>query len=325
VERGWRLGLAATPALLVSLAFFARYGLTRSSIHDLTGDGLASMITLVSFDQIEFWLMLPWIGAFYGLVAYTLFRQVKQGTLGQTAIWALLPATLIFLFFVNPISTRHLTLADRFMPYIVYFAIVWFATVTPSRLVARLVIVAAVASTLATAGFRLWIYDRLNDDIERYLAVAEVMEPERTVLPLHLDHPAHDHSNRAILPYMHLGAHLARQHGQVYLRATLLSPVRFGYFPVNYRDAVDPYRHVARRLDFGPPAADLLNYVENTPGEIDYVMLWPTPAAAYDDPLSTSIRAQLAAGWERVPVPPEASTELYRRLAQTNDAPRRGD
>jgi hypothetical protein len=317
IDRGWRLGLAAAPALLVALAFFVRNGLSRSSVHDVTGDGLASMVTLVSFDPVEFWLMLPWLVTFYGLVLYTLYRHVTAGTLWQSAVWALLPVALLVLFFVNPISTRRLTIADRFIPFIVYFAIIWFATSTPGRLVARLVIAVAVVSTLAGAGFRLWTYDRLNDEIDGYLAAAEMIDTESTVLPIHLRHPLLESTEHVVLPYIHAGAHLVHLHGHVYLRATLLSPVRFGYFPFNYRESVDPYRHIARRLDFGPPEADLLNYVQNTPGQIDYVMLWPTPADAFDDPLTESILAQLAVGWERVPVPPEATTELYRRLTES--------
>jgi len=316
-DRGWRLGLAAAPALVLALTFFVRYGLTSSSEHDVTGDGLVGMVTLVSFDDREFWLMLPWLAAFYGLVVYTLYRQFRAGTLWQSALWALLPLALLFLFFFNPVSTRRITLADRFIPFIVYFAIIWFATVTPSRLVARLVVAAAVVSTLATAGFRLWIYDRLDGDIQRYLAVAEVMGSEGTVLPLHLHHPPRG-SDHAALPYLHAGAHLAHQQGLLYLRASLLSTTRFGYFPFNYREEVDPFRHVAYRLDAGPPEVDLLNYVENTPGEIDYVMLSPAPTEVFDDPLIDSIREQLAAGWERVRGPAEATSELYRRLAETN-------
>ena len=319
IDRGWRLGLAAAPALLLALAFFLRHGVSRSRADDIGGEGLASMITLVSYDMLELWLMLPWFAAFYGLVVYTLYRHLKGGTLWQSALWALLPLVLVIIFFVNPVSTRRIALADRFIPFIVYFTIIWFATATPSRLVARLVATAAVVSTLAVAGYRFWIYDRFDDEIHRYLAVAEAMQDQRTVLPLHLrrDPTSREH---AVMPLIHAGAHLGRERGILYMRGSLLSAGVYGYFPIVYRQAVDPFRHIGRQLDGSPPDIDILGYAAATGGQLDYVMLWPAPTADLDDPITEALRAQLEAGWERVPVPPEATTELYRRLPEATVA-----
>ncbi len=316
-QRGWRLALAATPALLIALAFFLRHGVSRARDDDIGVEGLASMITLVSYDIVELWLMLPWLVAFYGLVVYTLYRHLKAGTLWQSALWALLPFALLVIFFVNPVSTRRIALADRFIPFIVYFAIIWFATVTPSRLVARLVAVAAVVSTLATAGYRVWIYDRFDDDIRHYLAAAEAMQDERTVLPLHLRRPP---STRewAVLPYVHAGAHLARERGILYLRGSLLSAGVYGYFPFVYREDVDPYRHIGRQLDASPPDIDILGYGNTTSGQLDYVMIWPVPTADLDDPITAALLAQLEIGWERLSVPDQSTTALYRRLDRMN-------
>ena len=316
-HRGWRLALAAAPAMLLALAFFLRHGVSRARQDDIGAEGLASMITLVSFDIIELWLMLPWLVAFYGLVVYTLYRHLKAGTLWRSALWALLPFALVVVFFVNPVSTRRIALADRFIPFIVYFAIIWFATITPGRLVARLVVAAAVVSTLATAGYRVWIYDRFDVDIHRYLAVAEAMQDERTVLPLHL---RRDPWTRefAVLPYVHAGAHLARDRDILYMRGSLLSAGVYGYFPIVYREEVDPFRHIGRQLDASPPDIDILGYGDTTAGQLDYVMLWPAPTADLDDPITASLLAQLEVGWERLAVPPESTTALYRRLVETN-------
>jgi hypothetical protein len=313
IDRGWRLGLAMAPALLVALAFFLRHGVSRARADDIGGEGLASMITLISYDMLELWLMLPWLAAFYGLVVYTLYRHLKGGTLWHSALWALLPLLLVIVFFLNPISTRRVALADRFIPFIVCFTIIWFATLTPSRLVARLVAALAIVSTLAMTGYRLWIYNHYDDEIERYLAVAEAMEDQRTVLPLHLrrDPGTREH---AVMPLVHAGAHLGRQRDVLYMRGSLLSTGVYGYFPVVYKEAVDPFRHIGRQLDASPPDIDILSYGETTDGQLDYIMLWPAPTAALDDPITEELRGQLAAGWERLPVPPNASVELYRRL-----------
>ncbi len=315
VDRSWRLGLAASPALLLALAFFFRHGLSRARADDIGGEGLASMITLVSYDRLELWLMLPWLAVFYGLVVYTVARHLKGGTLAQSALWGLLPLVLVVIFFVNPISTRRIALADRFLPFIVCFTIIWCATVTPSRLVARLVATVAVVSTLAMTGYRLWIYAHFDGEIRRYLAVAEAMQDGRTVLSLHLraDPTTRAH---AVLPLIHAAAHLVRERDILYMRGSLLSTGVYGYFPIVYKAAVDPFRHIGRQLDNRPPDIDVLGYGEATGGRLDYIMLWPAPTAALDDPVTEMLRTQLDVGWERLPASPEASTEVYRRLPE---------
>ena len=88
--RDHRLRLTARPRrespLLLALAFFLRYGLTRAREDEAGGEGLATMISLVSYDITEVWLMLPWLVAFYGLVVYTLYHHLKAGTLGRSAL-----------------------------------------------------------------------------------------------------------------------------------------------------------------------------------------------------------------------------------------------
>jgi hypothetical protein len=268
------------------------------------------MITLVSFEQVELWLVAPWLALFYALVVSTLVRHWRADTLWQSALVGLLPLLLVIVFFVNPVSTRRIALADRFLPFIVPLTIIWIATLTPGRWMARLVAAVAIVTTLATAGFRLWIYDRHDASIQRYLAAASAMTPGRSLLPLHLQ-LEEGSRDFAVMPLIHASAHLARERDLAYLRGSLLSRSVYGYFPVVYRAESDPYRHLNRWLDDVPPEVDLGTYETATGNRLDYLLVWPPPAAVPSTPEIAALLAQVEAGWRPLPLPPEASVGLF--------------
>ena len=108
---------------------------------------------------------------------------------------------------------------------------------------------------------------------------------------------------------------MAIERDLIYLRASLMSTHAFGYFPIIYRQAVDPFLHIENGLRLDGELLDvrIADYPSLTGARLDYVLLWPAPAEVMVDAVSVAIRAQVAEDWRAVPVPADASGELFRR------------
>ena len=317
LARGIGLGLALLPALALAAAFFLRHGLNQSRADEVGPNSLIGLVTLVSFDDVELWLMAPWIALFYVLCGYTLVRHLRAGTLGQAALFALLPAALVLVYLGNPVTAAGLRVGERFIPFIICLTFLWFATATPGRGMTWAVVAVASTTTVANAGLRVAQYDRHDQHMQGYMAAAESIEPGHTLLPLHLE-PTPDLAGtwfRRPDPLLHLAAHMAIERDLIYLRASLMSTHAFGYFPIIYRQAVDPFLHIENGLRLDGELLDvrIADYPSLTGASLDYVLLWPAPAEMMDDAISVAIRAQVAEDWRAVPVPADASGELFRR------------
>jgi hypothetical protein len=327
VREGASLLLAFLPAVVVVVAFLGRDdGSIAGSAAESLWRPVARIVMmrhLYSFGELEMLLFVPLVLLVACLFARMLYRKVRTRDWARAdALLAVLLA-LIGLSVLNPVSSRDVLLSSRLEPFVLFVALLWLASAAPTQAAGgRALIVGVCASVVAvTSGYRAVHYARLNDVLAEYASIGGHVTPSSTLLALDLwKTPAPLAGERLTWrgdPFRHVGAHIARERGGVYLRGSLLSPTAFGYFPILYRDSYDPYRHIGPEIDEAqPPDGDILGYRQRTGGAIDYVVLWG--AERDDAPVVgpggvTKALRQIGAAYDLVYVSaPRRLARLYR-------------
>jgi len=148
------------------------------------------------------------------------------------------------------------------------------------------------------------------------VSLAPRLAPGSTILSLSFVEPHHRPSAPGaaykVWPFVHAAGYLAAERRLVDLACY---QAERSYFPVRYRDEVNPYRFLTATgdLEESPAGVDLLAY-ERTGGRVDYVVLWGLWGERRTRADVQPLLRQLAAAYERVEVTrPRGMGELYRR------------
>ena len=95
-------------------------------------------------------------------------------------------------------------------------------------------------------------------------------------------------------PWLHFPSHIATLRDGITLRASLLSPNRFGYFPIVYRSDRDPFVHIGGQIERQPPTGlSFADYEERTGAELDYVLIWGLGEERPEETAFREVRDQL--------------------------------
>jgi hypothetical protein len=331
VRRALAIGLALLPGFAIVLSFFLRHGVEEASAIDQDRldllQRLVVMDHLYSFARIEVALYAPFVLLVAFLVAYVLLRRWKADRWRPSAKDGLAATALVLalLYFFVPMTTKGVSVAGRLLPFLFAALFLWFATVTPGPLARRAVLVLVGFVCLTSAGYRIWQYDRLNGFIAEYVSAAQYIEPHSTLLPIHFWHESDAGSERRLTwrtnPLYHAPGHIGVERDVVNLRNLFLSPEVLGYFPMRYREELDPYVHIGPAIDQKPPVADFLDYEERTGGSVDYVLVMATqPLAELEGKEAARIARQLERGYDLIYTSPgHGFARLYRRRADVAD------
>ena len=327
LRRAAAIGVAFLPALAIALSFFVRHGVEEASAIDQDRldllQRLVVMDHLYSFARIEVALYAPFVLLVAFLVAYVLVRRWQAGSWRPSAQDGLAATVLVLalLYFFVPMTTKGVSVAGRLLPFLFAVLFLWLATATPGALARRAVLVLVGFVSIASAGYRIWQYDRLNGFIAEYVSAADHIEPHSTLLPIHFWHESDAQSERRLTwrtnPLYHAPGHIGVERNVVNLRNLFLSPEVLGYFPIRYREELDPYVHIGPAIDEKPPAADFLGYEERTGGSVDYVLVMATePVAELEGKEAARIARQLDQGYDLIYTSPgHGFARLYRRRA----------
>jgi hypothetical protein len=168
----------------------------------------------------------------------------------------------------------------------------------------------------------LWTrWAAIDELLGEAVATAEHVEDGHTVLPLafapagdpfHPSTPAGKLAFR-VRPFVHAVGYVAGHRPIVDLG---LYEAAEDYFPLRFRPAIDPYRHLSvgpLGMEEIPPRVDIAGY-ERQGGRVDYVLLWQPPVEPRRDGAEEVYR-QLAT-FERVYVSRRGNAELWRRRAR---------
>lgn len=332
-REGWRhalsarllpLGLAALPPLTLSAVLFT--GPTageppyRMSVASLV-KVLAMLHSLVSYDRREIALSLLLAVLLAGAGAAAVRRRLREAAAGGPPLRGsdgllLAAGALLVLYFAVPTGfAGGGFFSQRLQLHMLLLAILWLADQPAGPALRRVVVAGGTALALGWAALHYTTYARLEPLLAEYVALGPLLAPGSTVLSLSFVEEHDDPAAPGVVfkpqPFAHAAGYLTALHGVVDLGCYQADR---GYFPILYRDEVNPYRHLASDADLETPTGiDLLAY-ERTGGRVDQVVLWGLRGRLRDRSDVLPLLAQLASGWERVAVSePLGLGELYRR------------
>ena len=170
---------------------------------------------------------------------------------------------------------------------------------------------------LVLMGMHSVAYRRLSHELEEYVSVEAAIPAQSTVLPLSLvDDPQRlrDPSLAAfkVRPFEHALGYLAINRSLVNLAEYQADQ---GYFPIRYREDLDPYRVLVPEEGLVENALDRIDWhaYERRGGRVDYVLLWGRIAST-PWPGQEAFLARLGTDYEPVFISrPRGLAELYRR------------
>ena len=241
------LALAFVPVLLLVLDFFTRYGVSQSTTTEI-GRGLwlarqlLTMEPLYLFHEFEALWNVPLVLSlvYLGFLSRSTVRE-RPGALGLLAA----VAGLLMIYFLNPATSRDVTIYERILPVLFLLAIVTLAACYRPELRKRYLAVAVVGAVIAVASgaSRAWYHARIDPYVRDYLSLTAAIEPESTLIAFHDWRPGKligkDRLSWRVDPFRHLAADLAFGREIAFLGASMLSTRSYGYFPLNYRDDDD--------------------------------------------------------------------------------------
>jgi hypothetical protein len=319
--RGVAGPLAATIPTLVLIASFlsgpSRHAMSWQSPGDLLRR-LVCLHVIVSFDRRELGPAIAFAVLLGCLVAirFALWRQRPVGGRGDDLLAAM--AVLAGLYFTLPASLAGGGyLNPRLELWLVLAVLLWSAHEPWRERQRRAIVAIGAGLALVLIGMHALAYRRLSDPLEEYVSIAAAIPAESTILPLSfVDDPKRlrdpSLSGFKVRPFEHALAYVARSRPLVNLTEYQAAQ---GYFPIRYRDAVDPYRVLVPEEGLVEEALDRIDWraYERRGGRVDYVLLWGR-AATNPWPGQAAFEARLEEDYERVfTSAPRGLGELYRR------------
>lgn len=301
VASGTALASAALPALVLTASFLVRHDAsTALAVDDSLRDRIAHVVWLTwltGYSTLE----LAWLAPFVivvGLLVLASGLALLRATAEVRARAA--PALVVTLGLMLVVvfgfgNARDVGIGDRLTVVAATAALAFIAAVRPGIAARRIALALAVTVTLVNGAYRTVQYQRYDAALERYVALAHSAPEGSAVLGVRLDESSMallDPSlERPTFPLLHAAALVAIDRQGVYLGATLLSRGRFGYFPIVYTPAVDPFPRIGTH-ETVPPRLDLDAYEADGGLRLDAVIL-----IGHDDPTETLGYVRTAAPW----------------------------
>ncbi len=273
--------------------------------------------SLVAHDASEMLASKAFVIALLALAGLVVARKLPGASRIDGLFVCLLGFLCLYLF--TPYQFHVRWMPDRIMPYVFFVVVLWFATQLPTATPRRAVLVrpfmvfSVAAISLLGLSLRSAVYADINEDIREYLSGVEHIEPNSTLLSLRLDVFADGEliSDRIDL-FLQAAGYIAIERSVIDLGNLQAST---GVFPIVYRKALDPYRHLATDADLTafPPRVDLFRYAMSTGKDIDYVLLWGGDQFVRESADGHRLMAQLAQAYELVFTSPRRGlARLYR-------------
>ena len=287
--------------------------------------GLMVGATLVSHDSSLVLVSKAFVISLLAVAGLVVARKMTGAARLNGLFFCFLGVLCLYLF--TPSFFWDRWMPQRLMPYVFITVVLWFASELPTAIARRavlvrpFVVIVVAAISLVGLSMRSATYAKLNDYIGEYLSALDYIEPNATLLSLRIGVVADDNmiSDRVDL-FFQAAAYIQLQRSVIDLTNFQAAT---GYFPIIYRQALDPYRHLAEDREFIalPPGIDFLPYAERTGKAIDYVLLWGSDAYLHRTPRGQRLRARLEqVGLWHSNEYPHAITRVQRLRAQLEEA-----
>lgn len=267
-------------------------------------------MSLISFSATEAQLAVAFFCFFALMIVGVTFVRLRGRRLSYSDAGFALGVIYLLMYFTSPKALSGGGLIEQRLVLFPFFAfILWFAGQSFSRVAKLGTQLIAVAITAALLVSYWTKYAELNDYLAEYLSGMQMIEPNKTLLPLCISHrqlPDGETLSVAVSPFVHAAGYMAAQKQIVVLDNHEADTT---YFPVLYRPERNPNHHIGRALNSNtpyysstleaqPPEVDILTYAQRTGGRVDYVLVWAGgKTLARSDRKVASIYQQLKEGY----------------------------
>jgi hypothetical protein len=279
-----RITVAFLPALAVAAWFFDRYGAPAVESLPVRGQisQFARMQVLASFDALEVYLVsYPYalVLAVLGGVAFwhgTRLRAAREAWFPLAVVGGALFLVYAFL----PLSARGVPANPRLTPFLILLGILWLSTIRWATAWRWVIPVASILIVGSSTAIRAAQYRAFDVELREYNAVAARVEPGSTLFRVRLGYDPEARLWREppmyrprVEPFLHVLAHTAIRRDAIYVGSTLMSPSVFGYFPLVYRNEMDPFSPLRWQAELPYPELDF-DALESALGRpVDYLVV----------------------------------------------------
>jgi hypothetical protein len=282
-KKGAVLTFWMIPSILVFLSFAQRHGVSESDkaspAHLL--EELIKLRFTQSFSTFEtMFISFPLFLVFATTIAILSVKILRYSKNDKIPV-AILAATvgLGFLYLFFPFSSKEVSLNPRLVPLLFLLAIMVMSFVTVDRINRLFIISAVFLIVCVQAVFHLEVYQAYSSRLKSLDSVQAVMRDSSTFLNLTFTddnqveirgNPLHH--TRHLYPMVHAGANAAIDRGSIFMRASLMSPKIYGFFPYTYREHMDPFQ-VYGEIESLNPTIDIDAFEAVTGKPIDYIVV----------------------------------------------------
>jgi hypothetical protein len=307
------------PTLVVLLLFLLRQnaGITYSSA--LT-DRLLQLVTLTSlysFVRSELLLSCSLAFLIFLLSVFLIGKRWRNRQLLKTDLLLAIVISYVLVYFAAPDTIAGGEVINaRLLLYPYFILIIWLGTHTWRNSIRYTILLTATTISLLYLGLHTKNYREINELIEEYVSVVDLVEEQTVLLPLsfYAKHPAPAGAltHFRINPFIHLSSYLAIEKDIVELD-NYQGWQR--HFPVQYRAHLNPMEHLAvdNQLESIPPKINILTYYYKSGISIDYVLIWGLEDTELSQPGAKAILRQLEQGYALIfQSAPRKNLRLYR-------------
>jgi hypothetical protein len=320
-------------SILPTLLFAAIFMGSKMTTFEFSGDPWLRFKSLLHFEFIASFQLLceSNYSYFYALLVAALFIaavavKVKQRHVERNDMlfMASIACTLVYLgapevFLVSPNGMEGGGyIGRRIMAFPYFLMILWFASQEFSAVLKRSIVALSVLFSVVILFVNLYQTALINEQVEEFLSGADYIEPHTTILPLVMSRYGYSEDDEnlqmtsRIDPVSGAINHLARQ------RSLLMMAnyeARVGYFPVMYRDELNPYTYIdGKVMSAQNERINFSDYEKRTggKGKIDYILVWLGRKVITNEEFSQSIYRQVEDKYELLYVSKNGLMELYR-------------
>ena len=310
--------IAVSPILIIVLAFMA-------TSEKMSGSAFSTPIRLLWFMLMSPALTFDWQDTtvsvatntvFLGYIVFAAVQRWKNETPFNSQFWFVFLSYFCLMLFVPTPAPGSAYILERLM---IYVFVVLLAALASSRLPRQLLQMGTLAITvlsIVNLGIRYWQHDRANEYIAEYLSGADLIAANSTVLSLTIESAS---SGRTIAlrfsPILHAAGYIVINRHVVDLKN--FQAGHGNYYPVTYRPALNPYRHLSPdKLESVPPRDVILTFPEGTTGSVDYVILWGSLELVADQPEVRELTALLQKDYDLLM---ESGSRKLMRLYRRRD------
>jgi len=290
--------LAFVPALLFTIAFLYKQGTHKGYKLSLYSKliNIIKLVPLHSFGRNEVVISI-WISFLF--VSVTFFAlEIKARTRNINQFDSLFVAALcsLMIYFIAPDTiSGGGVLNPRLALYPFFILILWFGNTNYNDTIKRYIVGASMAFAFLFLAIHSVSYAKANKYIQQYVSSFDHIQKESTLLPLCFKQKMIDSANVKV--FLHLNNYVTTQ-------KTVVSfdnyEAKTGYFPIKWKEELNPKNDLSRGIDSRPPYADITTFSKRTKKNIDYVLLWGDGRGLRDNSRTKLTYRQLAEGYNLV-------------------------